>query len=124
MSKPTILVVDDCQTIRLAVNRILTEAGYNVVNASDGEEALTKLSRNPDLILLDVNMPGLDGYGFCERLAEEDPVYHDLPIVFLTSENSKALAMLGDEMGAYLRKPVCHEELLNVLEDKLQSQTS
>lgn len=124
MSKPTILVVDDCQTIRLAVNRILTEAGYRVVVAGDGEEALSKLSENPSLILLDVNMPGLDGYGFCDRLAHEDPMYQDLPVVFLTTESSTALELLGNEMGAYLKKPVCQEELLSVLETMLQTELS
>jgi len=124
MSKPKILVVDDCQTIRLAVNRILTEAGYSVVVAVDGEEALSKLSENPSLIVLDINMPGLDGFGFCDRLSREAPMYRDIPVVFLTTESSTALEMLGSEMGAYLKKPVCHEELLNVLEAKLQTEIS
>ncbi|QEG20658.1 response regulator [Mariniblastus fucicola] len=119
MTMSTILVVDDCQTIRLAVKRILTEAGYSVIVARDGEEALTKLAENPALIVLDVNMPGLDGYGFCERMSREDPVYQDIPIVFLTTENSRALEMLGREMGAYLQKPVNDNDLLSVVETQL-----
>ena len=119
MSLPTILVVDDCQSIRLAVSRILRDAGYNVVVARDGEEALTKLEDNPSLIVLDVNMPGLDGYGFCDRLGREDPAYQDIPVVFLTTENSRALELLGEELGAYLQKPVKAPELLSVIESQL-----
>ncbi len=116
MTMPTIMVVDDCQSIRLAVRRILTEAGYSVVVANDGEEALAKLRQHPALIVLDVNMPGLDGYGFCEKM---DPAHSEIPVVFLTTERSKALEMLGNEMGAYLQKPVCEEKLLRVIEKQL-----
>ena len=75
MSKSTILVVDDCQTIRLAVKRILTTAGYQVIVACNGEEALGLIEQSPDLIVLDVNMPRLDGFGFCERLSQENPAF-------------------------------------------------
>lgn len=119
MSMPTILVVDDCQSIRLAVKRILTDAGYTVVMARDGEEAVAKLNDDMALIVLDVNMPGLDGYGFCERLNHHDPAWLDIPVVFLTSENSSALQRLGSELGAYLQKPVCDEELLEVIQAQL-----
>ena len=121
MSMPTILVVDDCQSIRLAVKRILTEAGYSVIVARDGDEALRKLSEDPALIVLDINMPGLDGYGFCERMVDEIPTHAEIPVVFLTSENSKALEMLGVEMGAYLQKPVNNDALLAVVASQLQS---
>lgn len=120
MSMPTILVVDDCQSVRLAVKRILTEAGYPVIVACDGEDALCKLSENPSLVVLDVNMPGLDGYGFCERMALQQQVSQDIPVVFLTTENSKALEMLGNQLGAYLKKPVAAEELLGVVANQLQ----
>jgi len=120
MSLPTILVVDDCQSIRLAVKRILTEAGYGVAVACDGNDALEKLNQKPALIVLDINMPGLDGYGFYEQMSKMDPLYHDVPIVFLTTEKSKALEILGNELGAYLQKPVCSDELLDVVEEQLQ----
>jgi len=120
MSMPTILVVDDSQSIRLAVKRILTEAGYSVVVACDGDEALEKLAENPALIVLDINMPGLDGYGFCDRMSRQHPSSVDVPVVFLTTEKSPALEKLGDELGAYLQKPVGDEELLGVVETQLQ----
>lgn len=118
MSMPTILVADDCQSVRLTVKRILTAAGYTVIVANDGEEALEKLSENPSLIILDVNMPRLDGFGFCERLAQDES-NKDTPVVFCTTENSMALEMLGSEMGDYLRKPVDRDALLNVVEEQL-----
>ena len=119
MSKSTILVVDDCQSIRLSVKRILTGAGHDVVVACDGEEALGLIDHEPDLIILDINMPRLDGFGFCARLNEENPKFQHVPIVFLTTEESVALEMLGKEMGAYLRKPVSDDELLKVVQSQL-----
>lgn len=119
MSKTTILVVDDCQTIRLTVKRILTEAGYQVIVACNGEEALGLIDQSPELIVLDINMPLLDGFGFCERLNSENPKFQHVPVVFLTSEESFALEMLGKEMGAYLKKPVDHDELLEVVQAQL-----
>jgi CheY-like chemotaxis protein len=119
MSMPTIMVVDDCQSIRLTVKRILSRAGYSVIIARDGEEAIAKLSEYPSLIVLDVNMPGLDGYGFCERMVRENPVHVDTPVVFLTSERSRALELLGSQLGAYLQKPVSDQELLSVVEEQL-----
>lgn len=118
MSMPTILVADDCQSVRLTVKRILEAAGYTVIVANDGEEALEKLSENPSLIILDVNIPRLDGFGFCQRLAESE-ANRDTPVVFCTTENSMALEMLGSEMGDYLRKPVDREALLSVVEEQL-----
>lgn len=121
MSMPTIMVVDDCHSARLTVQRILEDTGYPVIVAINGEEALTKLVEQPALIVLDVYMPVLDGYGFCEEVSSICP---EIPIVFLTTENSMALRMLGDELGAYLRKPVCQDELLDVIESQLSQPTS
>ena len=115
-----LLIVDDSVTIRTSVNRIFEKAGYETVLACDGNEALERLDQNPDLIVLDVNMPGLDGYGVCEKLREFGSEYDRLPIVFLTSVESKAMELLGREFGAYLNKPVAPEQLLDVVEDLLQ----
>lgn len=120
MSMPTILVVDDCQSVRLSVQRTLTNAGYAVAVASDGDDALRQLTEEIGLIILDINMPGLDGYGFCERMAEKDPGYEYVPVVFLTSEKSAALTMLGDAMGGYLTKPASEDDLLDMVKTQLQ----
>lgn len=119
MAGERILVVDDSQTVRTIVERILTSAGYEVVVAVDGIDAINQLSQEPSLVILDVNMPGLDGYGFCEKLNEFGTKYDNLPIVFLTSLESKALELLGREFGDYLTKPVGADELLPVVEKLL-----
>lgn len=119
MSLPKLLIVDDSQSIRITVKRVFEKAGYQTVLANDGLEAIEKLSEDPALIVLDVNMPGLDGYGVCEKLRELGPQYDRLPIVFLTSVESKAMELLGREFGAYLNKPVQPQMLLDVVEELL-----
>ena len=124
MSKPKILVVDDSQSVRVQVKRILVQAGYEVITAEDGNEAIAMLCHNPELMILDVNMPGLDGYSVCEKLKSMGTEFQDLPIVFLTSMNSKALEMLGREFGDYLQKPVCEADLLAAVRAQLDLATS
>lgn len=119
MPNSKILVVDDSRSARLLVSRMLTDVGYEVITANDGNEAIEKLGEEPSLLVLDVNMPGLDGYGVCEKIRELGFEYHDLPVVFLTSLESRALEMLGDEFGAYLNKPVSKEKLLSVVGEQL-----
>lgn len=119
MSTPKLLVVDDSQSIRVTVKRILSHAGYDVITAADGIQAIEQLQEEPQLMVLDVNMPGLDGYGVCEKLRELGSKYDRLPIVFLTGVESKALELLGREFGAYLHKPVNEQELLTVIEQQL-----
>jgi len=119
MSTPKLLVVDDSQSIRVTVKRILNQAGYDVITAADGIQAIEQLQEEPQLMVLDVNMPGLDGYGVCEKLRELGSKYDRLPIVFLTGVESRALELLGREFGAYLHKPVNELELLTVIEQQL-----
>ncbi|MEL7497470.1 MAG: response regulator [Planctomycetota bacterium] len=119
MPLPKLLIVDDSATIRKSVQRLFDNAGYETIAACDGYEALECLVEDPALIVLDVNMPGLDGYGVCEKLREMGPKYDQLPIVFLTSVESRAMELLGREFGAYLNKPVQPEELLGVVEELL-----
>jgi len=119
MSAQKILVVDDSRAIQNAVKRVLTEAGYDVVCASNGHEAIDFLFDGFDLMVLDINMPGMDGYEVCEQLKSSDVDVQKLPIVFLTSSQSHALQLLGREFGAYLRKPVASETLLNAIEEQL-----
>jgi CheY-like chemotaxis protein len=103
-----VLVVDDKATSRELIRTILENAGYTVTEAGDGLEAVRVAQRvEPDLILLDLQMPALDGFGALEQL-RADPRFADLPIVALT-----ASAMQGDREKAlaagftsYLSKPV------------------
>lgn len=120
MPQTSILLADDSQTVRTFVGRALSQAGYHVVVASDGVTAV-QLAREhrPSLAVLDVVMPGLDGYAVCERLKAMGPPWDSLPIVFLTCVNSKALELLGNAYGAYLRKPVQPDLLLAVIEKQI-----
>lgn len=119
MPLPKLLIVDDSQTIRLSVKRLFENAGYDTVIAVDGYDALEKITEEIALVVLDVNMPGLDGYGVCEKLREMGSKYDRLPIVFLTSVESKAMELLGREFGAYISKSSASEELLSTVEELL-----
>lgn len=118
------MVVDDSVTIRVALKRLFSSPKYDVVEAQDGRRALELLDESIDLMILDVNMPGLDGYGVCEKIRELGPAYAELPIVFLTSLETRAMELLGDEYGAYLSKPIDEKELTETVEQLLKSKTS
>lgn len=111
-----ILVVDDSRTVRVQLARILSDAGHETRVACDGEEALALIEElQPQLLILDIQMPGMDGYTVCQELQARGAPYSELPVVFLTCLESRALDLLGDAMGAYLRKPVNREELLEAV---------
>ena len=107
-----ILVADDSSTIRTQVRRALIEAGYAVRVAPDGHEAVRLAAQErPDLVVLDIQMPGMDGYATCQELLALNPACDPLPIIFLTSVRAQHLDALGSELGAYLPKPVCPDLL-------------
>lgn len=108
-----ILVVDDVQTNRRLLEAILTANGYEVVQGASGEEALRQVAeRSPDLILLDVQMPGIDGYEVCRRV-RADPATSFLPIVMVTSsEGEDRAAALESGADDFIQKPFNHQELL------------
>lgn len=102
--KERILVVDDEASIRRILETRLSMIGYDVVTASDGEEALEVFHKqDPDLVVLDVMMPKLDGYGVCQELRKES----DIPIIMLTALGDVADRITGLELGAddYVVKP-------------------
>jgi CheY-like chemotaxis protein len=116
-SAAKILVVDDSGTVRCVLDRMLTLAGYSVVLAGDGVTALEKARRtNPDLVILDIQMPLMDGYAVCQRMKAIGPPWDRTPIIFLTSVESNALDLLGHAMGDYVRKPVDPTRLLSSVE--------
>jgi len=110
----TILIVDDIpKNIELAAN-ILQAKNYNITFATSGEAALEKVkSINFDLILLDVMMPGMDGFEVCKRL-KSDPETKEIPVIFLTAKSETENVVQGFELGAvdYVTKPFSTEELL------------
>jgi DNA-binding response OmpR family regulator len=107
----TILVVDDHANVRLLVAEYLREHGYHVLTAGDGAEALTVARRErPDLILLDLMMPNLDGFAFMEHYRRQ----HIAPIILLTARLKESDKIAGLELGAddYVTKPFSMKELL------------
>jgi two-component system sensor histidine kinase/response regulator len=122
MAQKRILLIDDDQISLKVLQQALLQAGYEVMIASDGRQGLEKaLSESPDLILLDLLLPGLDGYEICARL-KEDPHYASIPIVmltgvFITPEDMQRGLQLGAERflikaDAYIAKPPVYEQLL------------
>jgi len=110
----TILVVDDEPAIRTILRHQLAGAGYRVLLAADGRTALEQLDRElPDLVLLDVMMPGMDGREVLRRI-RSDPRHHHLPVVMLTARGERSHVLRGLEDGAndYIVKPFAHQELL------------
>lgn len=124
MSSAKIMVVDDSVTTRLSLKRTLTTAGFEVGEADNGLRALELLDDTFDLMVLDVNMPELDGYGVCERIRERGVQYANFPILFLTSLETHAMELLGNEFGAYLKKPYDPTVLLDKVEELLASKST
>ncbi len=109
----TILVVDDSATVRKFVSVSLSMQGFRVVTAEDGMDALEKLPReHVDLIITDLNMPNMDGMELARTL-RGNPVYHEVPIIILTSLQDKALKSESESLGinSYLNKPFSLEKV-------------
>ena len=116
-----ILVVDDESDIHEMLAEQLTDTGYEITIASNGDEALRKVQLNkPDLIILDVVMPGLDGPSVCAAL-KEDPKTKNIPIIFLTGLRPKEDELRGVEIGGYpvFAKPFNFEELLGTVREMI-----
>jgi DNA-binding response OmpR family regulator len=109
---PTVLVVDDDPTLREVVSGYLTRAGLDVLEAQDGHDALSVARvHSPDLVVLDLTLPGLDGLEVFRRLRSERG---DLPVVMLTARGEESDRVLGLEIGAddYVTKPFSSRELV------------
>jgi len=111
----TILVVDDSNMIRLQVGRALVGAGFTVVEANDGVDALEKLASSPEarLVVCDVNMPRMSGIEFLERVPRTDGA-PTVPVVMLTTEGQPELVQRAKMLGAkgWLMKPFKAELLV------------
>jgi two-component system chemotaxis response regulator CheY len=113
----TIMVVDDSTSMRQMVNFTLAAAGYQVVEATDGVDALAKISaQKVDLFLTDLNMPNLDGIQLTRQLRAV-PAYRFTPIVLLTTESHQEKKIEGKAAGAtgWIVKPFQVEQLLAVV---------
>ncbi|HEY9698388.1 MAG TPA: response regulator [Trichocoleus sp.] len=118
----TILVVDDNPTNIQVLFDVLNESGYEVAVAKSGESALDRLQNHlPDLILLDVMMPGIDGFEACRRIKANEQT-RDIPIIFMTALSDTLDKVKGLSLGAvdYITKPIQHEEVLARIQVHLQ----
>lgn len=112
MSTPEILVVDDDPRLRELVRYTLVRAGFEVREAGDGRLALAEVARRvPDLVLLDVLMPEMDGITVCRELRAR----HDVPVIFLSSRGEEVDRILGLDLGGddYVAKPFAPGELVS-----------
>ena len=117
MSIRRILIVDDSPTERHVLNDMLTKSGYEVMASDNGEDAIQKAkSLRPDLILMDVVMPGLNGFQ-ATRAISRDPDTRAIPIILCTSKSQETDKIWGMRQGArdYLVKPVSKDELLAMI---------
>jgi twitching motility two-component system response regulator PilH len=112
-----VLVVDDAPVDAQNLQRIFADAGWMVIAASSGAEAVAKAKAEvPDMIMMDVNMPGLDGFGAARQLMQ-DPVTKGIPVVFVTSKDQKADRVFAQMLGAkgYVTKPYTEDDILSQL---------
>jgi PleD family two-component response regulator len=113
-NKPIILIVDDVPKNLQVLGNILNKAGYKISAALNGEQALKIISKaKPDLILLDIMMPGLSGFDVIKELKSNEETV-EIPVIFLTAKTEKDDVIQGIELGAvdYLTKPFNSTELL------------
>jgi twitching motility two-component system response regulator PilH len=112
-----VLIVDDSSTDRQKLEQILAEAGYTVITATSGKEALQRAKNDrPDAVLLDIVMGDMNGFQVCRAL-NADAATKDIPIVLVSSKKEKTDQIWGAEQGAraYVTKPFTSEQILSQL---------
>ena len=118
MSRGKVLVVDDEEYIQHILNFSFGAEGYEVITAADGEEAVTMArSEKPDIIVLDIMMPKMDGYEACKQI-KTDPQTQNIPVILLTAKGREVDRKLGAEAGAddYVVKPFSPGRLIERVE--------
>lgn len=114
MAISKILVVDDSIVDRTNIKNIITDAGYKVIDAASGEEAIKKAAdEKPDLIFMDVVMQNMDGYQACREITHNEAT-KNIPVIFVTSKGQKADRLWADMQGgkALVQKPYTPEQIL------------
>ncbi len=112
-----IMVIDDSKTIRRTAETLLTRAGCQVLTATDGFEALSKIADyEPDIIFVDIMMPRLDGYQTC-ALVKSNPTFRGTPVVMLSSKDGLFDRARGRIVGSdrYLTKPFTRDEIIDAV---------
>lgn len=119
----TILVVDDSPTMLSGTTKILATAGYDVIQAESGEAGIKMASTdNPDLILMDVVMPDLNGFQATRKLTTSDDTKH-IPVIMLTTKDQETDKVWAQRQGAsdYVVKPPNTKELLSKIENLIKA---
>lgn len=114
MPNKTIILVDDTPMQLTHINNLVSAAGYTTITATNGREAIEKAQKiHPDLILLDVVMPDMDGFVTCRELRDNDET-KDIPVVFVSSKDNEADKVWGQMQGGkgYITKPYTDEYIL------------
>ncbi len=122
----TILIVEDSQTERQVLRKMLERGGHLVIAATDGVEGIAMARQNkPDLILMDVVMPGQNGFQTTRQLSR-DPATQHIPIIIVTTKDQETDRVWAKRQGAsdYLVKPVAEEELLPSIDSLLKARVS
>jgi len=116
-----ILLVDDEKDIVEFIKYNLELENYQVITAYDGEEALEMMPQHPDLVILDILMPKLNGYEVCKKI-KANVNYQNIPIIFLTAKSSEIDEVLGLEFGAsdFIRKPISPQKLVARVKSNLR----
>jgi twitching motility two-component system response regulator PilH len=111
------MVVDDAKTDLMFLEKIVSDAGYLVVTAVSGEQAVEKAkTEKPDLILMDINMNNMDGFA-AKRMLSSNLVTKDIPVIFVTSKDQKADRVWAQMLGAkgYITKPYTKDDIISQL---------
>ena len=120
--KANILLVDDEPNILVPLEFLVKQQGFNVEKATSGQEALDKMQTfHPDLVILDVMMPGMDGFEVARRI-RQDERFDSTRIIFLTAKGSQADRQSGYATGGevYLTKPFDNDELINIVNEVVE----
>lgn len=123
MSKGRVVIVEDEPHIVLSLEFLLRREGYEATSAADGEEGLALVKRlRPDVVLLDLMMPKLNGYQVCQAI-KSDPGLASIPIIILSAKGQEVEILKGLELGAsaYVTKPFGNAEVLEAIRAALES---
>lgn len=121
MKKNRILVVEDEESLLKLESILLSSKGYNVTGVMDGKSALEEvMAHRPDLVILDIMLPEIDGFEVCRRI-KENPATSTIPVVMLTAKKNSQDVARGTEVGAdaYLTKPFKSAKVIEVIENLL-----
>ncbi len=123
--KTKILLVDDEKDIVEFLQYNLVQEGFKVITAYNGKDALDKISAKPDLVILDIMMPKMDGYEVCTRIRSMDE-YKNIPIIFLTAKSSEIDEVHGLNLGAddFIQKPISPKKLIARVKSNLRKAES